>query len=111
MWPFRRARSRDSATQAAPPARREWASAASMPLMVQPMRSAFGTTGFEAELSSRQAPTFLEPLGHDLSPTAPAGLVSGLATSTTGRKVPPASPSTASAMVSRQTFDPPPWRA
>ena len=105
MWPFRRARSGNSAAQAVhtPSARREWASVDPMPLAVPPMTGTFGTAAFEAGLRSRQAPTFLEPLGHDLSPTAPAGLVSGLAT--------PSAPSPSTTTVSRQTFDAPPWRA
>src|SRR5207237_9163528 len=105
MWPFRRARSGNSAAQAVhtPSARREWASVDPMPLAVPPMTGTFGTAAFEAGLRSRQAPTFLEPLGHDLSPTAPAGLVSGLAT--------PSAPSPSTTTVSRQTFDAPPCRA
>src|SRR5688500_12761318 len=104
MWPFGRARSGNSASPAVdvPPAGRDWASVAPMPRMVPPMTGTFGTAAFEAGLRSWQAPSFLEPLGHDLSPTAPAGLVSGLAT--------PAAPSPSVPTVSRQAFDVPPWR-
>src|SRR5680860_886945 len=48
---------------------------------------------FPATLSTRQDPRFLEPLGHDVTPTAPGGRVEGLAElatrASTGFALPP----------------------
>src|SRR5438132_5561129 len=93
MWPFRRAgASAPVQTKAAVRPAKEWASLPPLQRVVQPIPSTFGTSAFEAALPSRQVPQFLQRLGHDLSPTAPAGLVSGLATPAPPRSLPQPGP-------------------
>ncbi|MDQ1493472.1 MAG: hypothetical protein QOJ23_5986, partial [Actinomycetota bacterium] len=117
MWAFRRAGSSAPAqTKAALRAgSREWASLPPLRLLVQPIASTFGTSAFEAALPSRQVPRFLQRLGHDVSPTGPAGLVSGLATPAPLRPLSQPGPLQwvvdAGPKPRTQRFDPPPWPA
>jgi hypothetical protein len=116
MWPFRRARA-TSPVGAAPvvrSSRGEWASLPTIQRVVEPMPPTFGTASFEAGLPSRHGPQFLQRLGHDVSATAPGGLVSGLV----GPARPEPSPGTGALALSRsspaigtRSFGPPPWRA
>ena len=73
------------------------------------MPSTFGTATFEAGLPSRQRPQFLQRLGHDVSATGPAGLVSGLARAARPDPLPGAGRSTPA--LGQHSFGLPPWRA
>ena len=97
MWPFRRAR-RPSPTGPRSPVR-EWASVPPIQRTVAVMDGTFGTASFEQELATRLSPQFLEPLGHEVSPAAPTGVMSNVLT-----------PTPSPAAGARTEFEPPPWR-
>ena len=98
MWPFHRREAslagRGSvAVHRAP--RTEWHSAPPMPI-VQARSFATVDAGFEHLLTTRDRPMFLAPLGHQVAPYAPAGVVSGLAQPAVQRSfaTPPGAPRT-----------------
>ena len=116
VWPFRRGRGSAPAASGGPvwSGCRDWASLPPIAPAVPAMELTIGTSSFEAGLPSRQDQRFLEPLGHQVSSSAPAGVITGLLSPT--NTVPPspgypeAQRSAGAEQTARKTFSAPPWR-
>ena len=119
MWPFRRRRDGSTVAPQEQPTpvvlrseAREWASLPPLEPSVPAMDTTFATSGFQESLASHAPPkSFLAPLRHVVSPVAPAGVVSGLAT--VSRSVSPSGPPLPSPLrigIGRKTTPSPPRR-